>query len=157
MATEVYFNVAHVASQTNMSLLSQAPYEEEPPAYTSPVAAKYETPAVNRTVKFDSPQEPDASDRKPAAETLLTPQTSPDSNANADLAGQLSQANAQIQRLKQQVAENELRQRKPVKSEGDDSNLQQQQVPQQSAESGVPLQIVAGLCLLSFLLAYIFF
>lgn len=134
----------------------QPQYEDEPPAYTSPVAAKYETPAANRTAKFDSPQEPDASDSKPAPETL-TPQASPDSNANADLVGQLSQANAQIQRLKQQVAEHELRQRKPVKSETSDANLQQQQIPQQFAESGVPLHIVAGLCLLSFLLAYIFF
>ncbi|KAL1960259.1 hypothetical protein VTO42DRAFT_8802 [Malbranchea cinnamomea] len=149
--------------------------EEQPPGYTSPAPAKYDTPAANRTVNLDSsppqsqePAQPRSLDSpsqaqhqetgKPATENILTPQSSRDStNPNEDLLGQLSEAKAQIQKLKQQVAENELRQRKVEKTATSEPGLQQQQISQPPAEQGVPLQVVAGLCLLSFLLAYIFF
>jgi hypothetical protein len=73
-----------------------------------------------------------------------------------ELKSQLSEANAQIQKLKERLADQGLRQRKIG---GDNEKaapmLQQQQA--QPVGAGVPVQIVAGLCLLSFLIAYFFF
>jgi type VI protein secretion system component VasF len=72
----------------------------------------------------------------------------------------LSEAYAQIQKLKDQLAEQGLRQRKTDAGAGSaksNAPLLQQRHPQSAAEGGVPVQIVAGLCLLSFLLAYFFF
>jgi hypothetical protein len=100
---------------------------------------------------------------KPAAAAdFSVPQSSRDSNrSNEDLISQLAEAKAQIQKLKQQAADNELRRRKAggndEKSGAAGSSLQQQQLPPQPGEAGVPLQMVAILCLISFLLAYIFF
>lgn len=85
------------------------------------------------------------------------------SDLTESLKEQLSDALAQIQRLKAQITDrgSELRQRK---SDGaQDSALSkasttlQQQVAHPAAETGVPVQIVAALCLLSFLLAYFLF
>jgi hypothetical protein len=74
-----------------------------------------------------------------------------------DLRAQLSEANNTIQRLKQQ-AEQGLRQRKAgagaVASKGDGGALA---VTDTNAPLGVSIQVVAILCLLSFLLAYLFF
>lgn len=153
--------------------LNQAHHEEEPPAYTSP-AANYETPAVAISKSADdvSPiPPPNFGDR-----SINEQQTSP-SNESAfgsaasvkagtanvittssdDVKTKLVEANAQIQRLKSQIADQGLRQRKVGAAGGEatTSTLQQQQP--QSVEAGVPVQIVAALCLLSFLLAYFFF
>lgn len=67
-----------------------------------------------------------------------------------ELRAQLADAKSQIQKLKDQG----LKQGKPGGKSA--APMLQQQHPQ-SAEIGVPLQIVAGLCLLSFLLGYFFF
>ena len=74
---------------------------------------------------------------------------------------QLAQANEKIKSLTGQVQDQGLRQRKAegVAKDSKDritSGLTGQGVAQQPAE-GVPVQIVAALCLLSFLLAYFFF
>lgn len=68
---------------------------------------------------------------------------------------QLADANAQIQRLKDRLADQGLRQRKT----GGEAKAAPATMTQQhtSDSAGVPLQIVAGLCLLSFLIAYFFF
>ncbi|KAI9843881.1 MAG: phosphatidylinositol-binding protein scs2 [Sclerophora amabilis] len=81
--------------------------------------------------------------------------------SGADLKSQLAEAQAQIQKLKQQVQEHGLRQRKTDAVNQDSreritTGTTGMGVQQQPAE-GVPVQIVAGLCLLSFLLAYMFF
>ncbi|PLB54412.1 MSP domain protein [Aspergillus steynii IBT 23096] len=139
--------------------------EEEPPAYTSPNAT-YETPAVGLTSKGandTSPIPPPDFSDKPRRE-LLTPQaneaasskvaTSPSS---IDLKSQLADANSQIQRLKDRLADQGLRQRKiPGETEKSTAPALQQQ-SSQAVEAGVPVQIVAGLCLLSFLIAYFLF
>lgn len=74
-----------------------------------------------------------------------------------ELRAQLSEANSQILKLKDRLADQGLRQRKTA---GDSApaapSMMQQQHPQ-SSNMGVPLQIVAGLCLVSFLLGYLFF
>ncbi|KAL4889035.1 MSP domain protein [Aspergillus ambiguus] len=138
--------------------------EDEPPAYTSP-NANYQTPAVGASSKAaddTSPIPPPDFHDKPKRESLArqtadTPTTSAASSSVDELKSQLSDAKTQIQNLKDRLADQGLRQRKiggeTEKSGG--SVVQQQQT--QSAEAGVPVQIVAGLCLLSFLIAYFLF
>lgn len=95
------------------------------------------------------------------AETATSTATGePKSDFSENVKEQLSDALAQIQKLKAQLAEQTgLRQRKV--DGGDQSakrgNTLQQQLAQPTTEMGVPVQIVAALCLLSFLLAYFFF
>lgn len=74
---------------------------------------------------------------------------------------QLSEAQAQIQRLQQQVSEQVLRQRKTDAVNQDSkeritTGTTGLGVKQVSA-NGVPVQVAAGLCLLCFLIAYFFF
>jgi hypothetical protein len=71
---------------------------------------------------------------------------------NEGLQEQLAAAKAQIAKLTSQLSDPQLRQRKVQ-----EASEMMQTVVQQSNESGVPVQIVAGLCLLSFLIGYLFF
>jgi len=70
-----------------------------------------------------------------------------------DLKAQLAQAQATIASYNQ---EGGLRVRKVAGASADTATATADSVRQQAAE-GVPVQIVAALCLLSFLLAYLFF
>ncbi|PNS14146.1 Vesicle-associated membrane protein-associated protein [Sphaceloma murrayae] len=75
-----------------------------------------------------------------------------------DLKAQLAEAKATIQKLQSQAQDSGLRQRKTEATAKDakdrvTSGLGVQQAP----AGGVPVQIVAGLCLLCFLIAYLFF
>ena len=70
-----------------------------------------------------------------------------------DLKAQLAQAQATIASYSQ---EGGLRMRKAAEASADTATATADSVRQQVAE-GVPVQIVAALCLLSFLLAYMFF
>lgn len=82
--------------------------------------------------------------------------TSSDTTAVDELKAKLSDAQSQIERLKEKVSDNGLRQRKiGVDTKGPSSSMMQQQ--QSPAAPGVPIHLVAGLCLLSFVLAYLFF
>ncbi|ODM22375.1 hypothetical protein SI65_03221 [Aspergillus cristatus] len=139
--------------------------DEEHPAQTSPVA-NYETPAVGLTKKSaqeTSPIPPPDFNEKPKQEPSRTNETTSakssatDSPSVNELKAKLVEANSQIERLKEKVSDNGLRQRKIGidSKESSSSMLQQQQA--QPAVAGVPIQIVASLCLLSFLIAYIFF
>lgn len=74
-----------------------------------------------------------------------------------DLKTQLADANAQILRLKDRLADQGLRQRKTgteANAAVSPATMQQQHAP---STAGVPIQAVALLCLLSFLVAYLFF
>lgn len=78
-----------------------------------------------------------------------------------DLRAQLADAKATISRLTQQAKEQGLRQRKADAVNQDSreritTGTTGMGVQQQPAD-GVPVQLVAALCLLSFLLAYFFF
>ena len=77
--------------------------------------------------------------------------------SSEDIKAQLAEANAQIQKLKSQLMDGGLRQRKVGAADGESATPQLQQQHPQSVVTGVPVQVVAGLCLLSFLLAYFFF
>lgn len=144
--------------------------EEEPPAYTSP-GGNYETPAVGLAKKSPVDQTspipaPDFSEKSISPE-FSQPTESSTSFANAkaavtsafpssdELKSQLADANAHIQRLKDRLADQGLRQRK-TGGEAPAAPATMQQSHAQT-ESGVSVQVVAGLCLLSFLIAYFFF
>ncbi|EED23752.1 integral ER membrane protein Scs2, putative [Talaromyces stipitatus ATCC 10500] len=157
--------------------------EEEPPAYSSPGGA-FETPAPTASRKIDDSTSPipapnfekspkpettetskeadlSAFENAPSTAAAATTEAKPDSSDN--IKEQLSDALAQIQKLKAQLTEQGqgLRQRRSDGSEPSSiskaGNMIQQQIAQPTAEMGVPVQIVAALCLLSFLLAYFFF
>ncbi|KAJ5569937.1 Vesicle-associated membrane protein-associated protein A [Penicillium hispanicum] len=144
--------------------------EEEPPAYTSP-GGNFETPAPGvskktaagqpspipppefsqKSVKSESPPPSEPTSVLSNAKTAVS-NTIPSSD---ELKTQLADANAHIQRLKDRLADQGLRQRKT----GGEAKAAPATIQQTHAqgESGVPVQIVAGLCLLSFLIAYFFF
>lgn len=135
--------------------------DEEPPAYTSPTAT-YETPAVSKKGTDEaSPIPPPDFGRKSKA-----PQEDASSSAKAttgiavssdNLQSQLTAANSQIAKLKDRLADQGLRQRKTGGDSAPAAAPMMQQQHSQSSEMGVPLQIVAGLCLISFLIGYFFF
>ena len=82
-------------------------------------------------------------------------------SSNEDIKAQLAQAKEKIKALTMQVDEQGLRQRKADAVNQDSrerisTGTTGMGVQQQPAD-GVPVQIVAALCLLSFLLAYFFF
>ncbi len=79
--------------------------------------------------------------------------------SSEDLKAQLADANTTIARLKEQITEQMgLRQRKTTGEKTNSSGATAlQQTQQQTAPAGVPLQVTALLCLLSFLIAYFLF
>jgi hypothetical protein len=141
--------------------------EEEPPAYTSP-GGNFETPApgkkipeqaspipppdfTEKNIKSESPQPSEPAGAFATAKAAVVG-VIPSSD---ELKAQLAEADAQIQRLKERLADQGLRQRKTGgEAKAAPATMTQQHAP---AESGVPVQMVAGLCLLSFLIAYFFF
>ncbi|EKV19632.1 Integral ER membrane protein Scs2, putative [Penicillium digitatum] len=141
-------------------------HHEELPAHPSPGGANFQTPAPK---KIDSDETspipaPDFSEKpqSPQQEPAPAISNAKSSIANAlpsseELKSQLSEANVQIQRLKDRLAEQGLRQRKTggeTAGTAVPAAMQQSHVP---AASGVSIQNVACLCLLSFLIAYFFF
>ncbi|KAL6707939.1 phosphatidylinositol-binding protein scs2 [Coniothyrium glycines] len=78
--------------------------------------------------------------------------------SSAELQAQLADAKAQISRLTQQVSESAgLRQRKTDASSSSTAKLSTATETRAAPAGGVPVQITAALCLLSFLLAYFLF
>ena len=129
--------------------------DDAPPAYGSQ-SPTFDSPAPARTADSTPSREPQG--------VAATIKSSAASAANAiapedgNLRQQLKAAQAKIEEL---TAESGLRQRKGVTS-GDKpgstgtGGLTSLATQNQSA-GGVPVQIVAALCLLSFLMAYFFF
>ncbi|EZF26660.1 hypothetical protein H112_01207 [Trichophyton rubrum D6] len=148
--------------------------DSEPHAQSSPHAPQFTTPVVQRTVgsgptppksedmKHESPPEPSSEPTNTFGMATSSTRVEPSQSSDDLLSSQLAEARLQIKQLQQQIADNEVRQRKKPVEGGElstnQSSLKQAQPPTQlAAAGGVPLQAVAGLCLLSFLLAYIFF
>jgi len=129
--------------------------EEEPPAYSSPSPAPV-TPQRTPARQLDEKSGARSADDS----TLLGSTTAAISNvtgiSQADLERQLKEAKETISRLQTQAAESTgLRQRKTDgTSSSSTTTTSLQQAP---AASGVPVQIVALLCLLSFIIAYLLF
>jgi hypothetical protein len=133
--------------------------DEEPPAYTSPTAT-YETPAISKKGSDETSPipAPDFKSKRDMSSPQHEASTSLKSAAalptsTEDLRAQLAEAQSQIQKMKDQG----LRQRKPGAEQAPAAAPMMQQQHAQSANMGVPLQFVAGLCLISFLLGYFFF
>lgn len=161
-------SVCYAHARVILLLNSIQVLDEEPPVYTSPVTGSFQTPAPGKknTTDRTSPVPPPDFAEKAKYETPQPAEsTSTFSNAKAavasalpssdELKSQLADANAQIQRLKDRLADQGLRQRK-TGGEGTAAPAMMQQQHAASA-SGVSLQVVAALCLLSFLIAYFFF
>ncbi|EEQ87249.1 integral ER membrane protein Scs2 [Blastomyces dermatitidis ER-3] len=129
--------------------------EEEPPAYTSPNASKFDTPTAVRAALPDA-----TSSDAPKAESRHSPLAAvppKEDTASEELKSKLAEARAQIEKLRDQLADQGLGQRKISSTAPGSTSSGLQQHPPQPAEIGVPLRVVAGLCFLSFLLAYLFF
>ncbi|CAI7615725.1 unnamed protein product [Penicillium manginii] len=140
--------------------------DDEPPAYNSP-GGNFETPApvAKKSEQLSPVPAPDFSEKPKSESPQPSEPATTFSNAKAavasvipssdELKAQLADANAQIQRLKDRLADQGLRQRKT----GGDAKAAPAAMQQshQQTESGVPVQMVAGLCLISFLIAYFFF
>ncbi|KAJ5320355.1 hypothetical protein N7508_000638 [Penicillium antarcticum] len=146
--------------------------DSNPPPIPLP-GGNFETPAPKKsTVDEASPiPQPDFSDKikseiksepspqREAAPSALSSAKSAVANAlpsSDELKAQLAEANAQIQRLKDRLADQGLRQRKTGAEAGKAAPATMQQSHAQT-QAGVSIQAVAGLCLLSFLIAYFFF
>lgn len=141
--------------------------EEHPPAYSSPTPV-YGSPAPASGAKSPS----GASSYSAVTSTGASTGTSTGASAGAstglagaaqavsnaiprsqeDVNAQLSAAQAKIKELTNQLSDPQVRQRKVAEAQE-----KVQTVVQQSQETGVPLPWVAGLCLLSFLIAWLFF
>lgn len=151
---------------------------EAPPAYGSP-APSYGSPAPEAVTpgtrsanaadshSFNDSKTMTESASNAAASAQSTVGAAASSVANAvpmsgdDVRAQLAQAKATIARMTQQSEEQGLRQRKTDAVNQDSreriaTGTTGMGVQQQPAD-GVPVQIVAALCLLSFLLAYFLF
>jgi hypothetical protein len=126
-------------------------HEEDPPAYSSPSPTQFGSPApqgVAESTKSSFANAAEATGVTAAAAAV----TNAMPKSGDDVKQQLAAANAQIQKLTAQLADPQVRQRKVQ-----EASEKMQTVVAQTNEGGVPLQIVAGLCLLSFLIAYLFF
>ncbi|OAL40644.1 hypothetical protein AYO20_00380 [Fonsecaea nubica] len=130
-------------------------HEEQPPAYSSPTP-QFGSPAQQTSTNASAAESVKSSVTNVAEATGLTAAASTVASAvptsNEELKDQLAAAKAQIQSLTSQLKDPQVRQRK-----AQEANEKVQAVVQQSHESGVPLQLVAALCLISFLIAYLFF
>ena len=138
-------------------------HDDEPPAYSSP-SPQFGSPAAHSAVTVIEPKgdgtkttgETNASSPSGKVSASIASAATAVSNAvptsQDDLKRQLADAKDQISKLTSQLGDPQLRQRK-FQEAGEKMHT----VAQQTGETGVPVQIVAGLCLLSFLLAYFFF
>ncbi|EXJ55083.1 hypothetical protein A1O7_08008 [Cladophialophora yegresii CBS 114405] len=150
---KIRVNFLPAAAATPNGLSSS--HEEQPPAYSSP-SPQFDTPARQPSNAASTAETAKSSLANAAETTGVTNIPSVVASAvptsGDEMKEQLAAAKAQIQKLTNQLQDPQVRQRKVQ-----EANEKVQTVVQQSQESGVPLQIVAGLCLLSFLIAYLFF
>ncbi|KAL2042204.1 hypothetical protein N7G274_004692 [Stereocaulon virgatum] len=150
---------------------------EAPPAYgsQSPSYGSPQAEAVTPAARSMAPDTQTSSTRQTVAETASNAAASVQSTVSSaattvvnavpksgeDLQAQLAQAKATILRLTQQNEEQGLRQRKTDAVNQDSRERITTGTTgmgvQQQPRDGVPVQIVAALCLLSFLLAYFLF
>jgi hypothetical protein len=134
-------------------------HEEQPPAYSSPTPQfGSPAPASSSEAKSEPSTVESAKDTTIKAAEVSGLATGATKISNAvprstdDVSAQLAAAKEQIAILSKQVQDPQFRQRKMQ-----EANEKVQTVVQQSQESGVPVHITAALCLLSFLIAYLFF
>ncbi|KAH0565944.1 hypothetical protein GP486_000665 [Trichoglossum hirsutum] len=140
--------------------------QPQPPAYRSAtpdaVTPHHSIPSIpTGTTSRQESHPSDSTDPVEATSSAFDDKTLTSNDNVQGLRNQLEKAHAEITRLLKEKSEQGLRQRKTdavnqgaqerVTTETADLGVQQQSV------EGVPVQVVAALCLLSFLLAYLFF
>jgi hypothetical protein len=158
---KVNFLPADSGAQTNgvVGGGAQGNEDDQPPAYSSPSPSQAAV-TPSRDVKSDG-------DTSVANSTVLGGAAAGVGGAAAavsnsiprnqeDLQAQLDGANAQIAKLKEQAAEG-LRQRKPQEAAQKAVDSVQQSLQNAPAPGRVPIQYVAALCLLCFIIAWMFF
>ncbi|KAJ5787250.1 hypothetical protein N7457_002240 [Penicillium paradoxum] len=160
--------VVYLATDASSEKANESVLDEEPPMYTSPGGGNFQTPVPKKIESDELPPIPapnfsekvksEVPQREPAPVVSATRSAVTNTlPSNEELKSQLAEANAHIQRLKDRLADQGLRQRKTggeAPSTAGSATMQQSHVP---TASGVSIQGVAGLCLLSFLIAYFFF
>lgn len=135
-----------------------AAHDDEPPAYSSPTPSAV-TPQRQSTTSARSPTGGDISQSTSTLGAATAAVSSATGISEAELKRQLDEAKATISRLQQQAVDaTGLRQRKT----GTDTAASGKSGATTTLQSappagGVPVQIVAVLCLISFLIAYLFF
>lgn len=134
-------------------------HDDSPPAYSSPSpSAAAVTP--QRSTAAAAAQANDTMDKSPSPDTTATSGIGAVYSAiptnQDDMRAKLDEANATIARLRSEAAEG-LRQRKPQESAEKAVEQVKQSMQNAPAPGGVPLPIAAALCLLCFIIAWIFF
>jgi hypothetical protein len=158
---KVNFLPADSGAQTNgvVGGGAQGHEDDQPPAYSSPSPSQAAV-TPSRDVKSDGDTSVANSTMLGGAAAGLGGAAAAVSNSiprnQEDLQAQLDSANAQIAKLKEQAAEG-LRQRKPQEAAQKAVDSVQQSLQNAPAPGGVPIQYVAALCLLCFLIAWMFF
>jgi hypothetical protein len=159
----VRHRLSHILSSANIKK-QNTPDNAPPPAYTSsarsPSPEETFTPntrpslAANTSRFDDEPKSAKSiSESKVSARTSLAASTSSNAPSYEELKAKLADAQATIASYAQ---EGGLRMRKAAQGESGNKAVDEA-VSQIQTSQGVPLQIVAILCLVSFLLAYLFF
>ncbi|KAH9810120.1 (VAMP)-associated protein [Teratosphaeria destructans] len=149
--------------------------DEHLPAYASPsssmaaVTPQKSTAGAVGAISTPSERPANATNRGEAVSTAHNPATEQSTLGSAaaavgntlgvsqqDLQRQLDAANAKIKELQASASEG-LRQRKTTSGESSSSGSTSTSLQHAPAPGGVPVQIVAAIALLSFLIAYLFF
>ncbi|RMZ77640.1 hypothetical protein DV738_g4294, partial [Chaetothyriales sp. CBS 135597] len=150
---KIRVNYLAPAGATTNGLVSQ---DERPPAYASPTP-QFGSPVTTTDAKSSAIASTGESARDIAghagaatsATGLGAVVATGSSSGNEDLKVRLAAAREQITALSKQVQD---LQQKPQESQGKVQTIQRSQ-----EAAGVPLQITAALCLISFIIAYLFF
>ena len=130
-----------------------APFSSPTPVFGSPSPhTPATTSAASKSISESKPATSSSAELSSTPANTHAAVANPVPTSTEELQQQLAAAKAQIAKLTSQLNDPQLRQRKVQ-----EASEKMQTVVQQSNESGVPVQIVAGLCLLSFLIAYLFF
>jgi hypothetical protein len=116
--------------------------DEKPPSYS----------ASSPSPQFGSPAPTEKSTVAESARSVADSTAAVIPTSAEELKAQLAAAQKQIAKLTQDLKDPVVRQRKVAEAQE-----KVQTVVQQSQDSGVPLHIAAALCLVSFLIAYLFF
>ncbi|KAI4190834.1 MAG: hypothetical protein L6R41_000529 [Letrouitia leprolyta] len=162
----------NISTPSHQTSYGQHLGDEAPPAYGSP-AASFTSPGpsaatpINRAASDNQGQASPTGGESTVSNVYTSANAAASNVANAvptsseDLRAQLADAKSEISRLTQLSQEQGLRQRKADAVNQDSkeritTGTTGMGIQQQPAD-GVPVQIVAALCLLSFLLAYFFF
>ncbi|CAI7651767.1 unnamed protein product [Penicillium bialowiezense] len=159
--------VVFIATDASSDKANESVLDEEPPAYNSPTGGNFQTPAPKKIQSdeaspiaapdFSEKASPESPQREPASAISTARSAVVNALPSGDeVKAQLAEANATIQRLKDRLADQGLRQRKTGAEAGSAAPATMQQSHAQG-QGGVSIQIVAALCLLSFLIAYFFF